>query len=216
MNKSKFMKMSVSLAGVVLMLAESTMPVIARTNKISPVVHSTVCPVTGVTNLHTHYSGKTHKITFKGDVSGVTKIAFKYNNRVIKSVKVHKNFNTTLAFHGYKTFKICDASNNNVLSKISATKYATKKPNVYSLREENNRLQVQVYGKKGDIIKIWKNRKPILSKKVISSGITTVSVANSKFSNKAKISLTVHTLGKKTSKPYTLYKLDKNQQNIYN
>ena len=69
-------------------------------------------------------------------------------------------------------------------------------------------MKIQLYGKKGDIIIVWKNGQPINRQKVVSSELTTLTVENSAFDDNAKVVITEHKLGKKTSRGIQLSKLD--------
>ncbi|QYN53896.1 hypothetical protein GYM70_00115 [Lactobacillus panisapium] len=209
MNKQKFLNVSIVATSMILFASGLTTSVSAK-NRLSIIkVGKTVCPVYGIANFHTVYSGNTHQITFTGTASGFKTLTIKYGNKVVKSIKIKKNgekFKVNVSFKGYNTFKIY--GDKKILKTVTSSKYATKKPNIYSYDQSEDNLKIQLYGKKGDIIIVWKNGQPINRQKVVSSELTTLTVENSAFDDNAKVVITEHKLGKKTSRGIQLSKLD--------
>ncbi|WP_223896146.1 hypothetical protein [Lactobacillus huangpiensis] len=217
MNKRKFLNVSIAATSMILFASGLTTSVSAKNGLSIVKVGKTVCPAYGIANFHTVYSGKTHRITFTGTASGFKTLTIKYGNKVVKSVKVKKNgenFKVNVSFKGYNTFKIY--GDKKILKTVTSSKYATKKPNIYSYDQSEDNLNIKLYGKKGDIIIVWKNGQPINRQKVVSSELTTLTVENSAFDDNAKVVITEHKLGKKTSKGIQLSKLDIGEHAIMN
>lgn len=216
MNKNKFIKFNVGMLAMILLLGGEVVPALAaknRTANTKTVIYR--LPAVGIRDFHTSYSVQTHQITFSGKASGVKNITVKYNGKIIKEAKIKKNdrkFKMTMPFAGYKTFKIY--GDNQLLKTVSAKSYATRRPDVYFYAQNDTNLKISLRGKKGNIVVVWKNGKPIKHQRITNSSNTTIVVENTEFENKAKIKVTMRTLGKKTSKGVELGKMDDNSRVI--
>ncbi|WP_164715423.1 hypothetical protein, partial [Lactobacillus panisapium] len=140
----------------------------------------------------------------------------KYDGKIVKELKLKKAdkyFKATIPFKGYKSFKICD-DNGHVLKKVSAAQYATKRPRINSYYQTNEHLKIELSGKKGDIVTIWKNGKAVKRKRITDKFGTTITVPNALFEDNSKITVTRHTIGKKTSKGVELNRSKDNSISI--
>lgn len=216
MNKRKFIKLSIGILAATLLPPGGVSSVIAAKNKPIYEKHVFRTPAYGVANFHTSYSGKTHKITFRGTASGFRDLVIKYDGKIVKEYKLKKadkHFKATMPFKGYKTFKIYDG-NGHMLKDISAAQYATKKPRINSYYQTNEHLKIELSGKKGDIVTIWKNGKAVKRKRITDKFGTTITVPNALFEDNSKITVTRHTIGKKTSKGVELNRSKDNSISI--
>ncbi|MCX8725027.1 MAG: hypothetical protein ACRCZW_11220 [Lactobacillaceae bacterium] len=216
MNKRKFIKLNIGILTATLLLLGGISSVVVAKNKPIYEKHVFRTPVCGVTNFHTSYSGKTHKITFSGTASGFRDLVIKYDGKIVKELKLKKadkHFKATIPFKGYKSFKICD-DNGHVLKKVSAAQYATKRPRINSYYQTNEHLKIELSGKKGDIVTIWKNGKAVKRKRITDKFGTTITVPNALFEDNSKITVTRHTIGKKTSKGVELNRSKDNSISI--
>ncbi|MCO6536179.1 hypothetical protein [Lactobacillus sp.] len=216
MNKRRFIKLHVGILTATLLSLGGISSVVVAKNK--PIYEKQVfrTPAYGVANFHTSYSGKTHKITFSGTASGFRDLVIKYDGKVVKEFKLKKadrHFKTTIPFKGYKTFKIYDG-NGHMLKDISAAQYATKKPRINSYYQTNEHLKIELSGKKGDIVTIWKNGKAVKRKRITDKFGTIITVPNTLFEDNSKITVTRHTIGKKTSKGVKINKSKDNSISI--
>ena len=216
MNKRKFIKLNVGILTATLLSLGGISSVVVAKNKPIYEKHVFRTPVCGVTNFHTSYSGKTHKITFSGTASGFRDLVIKYDGKIVKELKLKKadkHFKATIPFKGYKSFKICD-DNGHVLKKVSAAQYATKRPRINSYYQTNEHLKIELSGKKGDIVTIWKNGKAVKRKRITDKFGTIITVPNTLFKDNSKITVTRHTIGKKTSKGVELNRSKDNSISI--
>ncbi|BDR59764.1 hypothetical protein [Lactobacillus xylocopicola] len=208
MNKNRLIKSRLGLAATVLFLVGGVSPAMATKNSSSNIEWRSIkCPVNGIRNFRTSYSGKTHKITFSGDATGFKNLTVKYGGKTVKAAKIKKNgqkFKVTVPFKGYKTFKLY--GDKQLLKTISAKKYASKKPNIYQYDQTSQYLKIKFYGKKGDIVIIWKDGKPIQRRRLTADD-TTMKVVNTELENNAKVIITEHAIGKKTSKGIRLERM---------
>lgn len=216
MNKRKFIKLNVGILAAALLSLGGISSVVVAKNK--PIYEKQVfhTPAYRVTNFHTSYSGKTHKITFSGTASGFRDLVIKYDGKIVKELKLKKadkHFKIAIPFKGYKSFKICDG-NGHMLKDISAAQYATKKPRINSYYETNEHLKIELSGKKGDIVTIWKNGKAVKRKRITDKFGITITVPNTLFEDNSKITVTRHTIGKKTSKGVEINKSKDNSISI--
>lgn len=69
-------------------------------------------------------------------------------------------------------------------------------------------------GKKGDIVTIWKNGKAVKRKRIMDKFGTIITVPNTLFEDNSKITVTRHTIGKKTSKGVKINKSKDNSISI--
>ena len=216
MNKRKFIKLNIGILTATLLSLGGISSVVVAKNKPIYEKHVFRTPVCGVTNFHTSYSGKTHKITFSGTASGFRDLVIKYDGKIVKEFKLKKadkHFKATIPFKGYKSFKICD-DNGHVLKKVSAAQYTTKRPRINSYYQTNEHLKIELSGKKGDIVTIWKNGKAVKRKRITDKFGTTITVPNALFEDNSKITVTRHTIGKKTSKGVELNRSKDNSISI--
>ena len=216
MNKRKFIKLNIGILTATLLSLGGISSVVVAKNKPIYEKHVFRTPVCGVTNFHTSYSGKTHKITFSGTASGFRDLVIKYDGKIVKELKLKeadKHFKATIPFKGYKSFKICD-DNGHVLKKVSAAQYATKRPRINSYYQTNEHLKIELSGKKGDIVTIWKNGKAVKRKRITDKFGTIITVPNTLFEDNSKITVTRHTIGKKTSKGVELNRSKDNSISI--
>lgn len=215
MNKPKFLNVSIAATSM-LLFSGMTTSVSAKTGLSIVKVSKPVCPVYGISNFQTLYSGKTHQIMFKGVASGFNTLTVKYGNKTVKAIKAKKSgqkFKVTIPFKGYGTFKIYDG-HGHMLKDISAAQYATKKPRINSYYQTNEYLKIELSGKKGDIVTIWKNGKAVKRKRIMDKFGTTITVPNTMFEDNSKITVTRHTIGKKTSKGVEINKSKDNSISI--
>lgn len=160
-----------------------------------------------VSNFHSNYSGKMHKITFSGRTNDVFNLKIKYDNQVVKNLKVNQNvakFKVTIPFKGYETFKIY--GDKKLLKTVSPKKYVTNKPILSKVKRNNSSVYIEFYTRPGNIIKIWENGKPVYS---TTSDISkdNIFLESKNFHNYDNLRITQHKRGQKTSKMLTLPKL---------
>ncbi|MCX8725028.1 hypothetical protein [Lactobacillus sp. B4007] len=208
MNKRKFIKLNIGILTATLLSLGGISSVVVAKNKPIYEKHVFRTPVCGVTNFHTSYSGKTHKITFSGTASGFRDLVIKYDGKIVKEFKLKKadkHFKTTIPFKGYKTFKIYGG--NQLLKTISAKKYATSGPTLNIVKRNKDSVYIDFYTTPGNIIKIWEKGQPIYTT-ITDIQKDNISLDNNKFNNYNDLRITQHKRGKKTSKMVALPKLE--------
>ncbi|BDR59767.1 hypothetical protein [Lactobacillus xylocopicola] len=207
MKQNKMIKFNIGAMAAILLLVSGVSPALAAKHRPS-LRNDYVSIMMGIKRLNYSYSSKTHKITFSGIADGYDKLTIKYDDKTVKKIKLKDNtnkFKVTIPFKGYKTFKLY--GDDELLGKtVSAGQYASKAPAIDLDSDTEQYLYFDVRAKKGDLITIWRNGKPIKRRHVNKSGYASMKVANTKFAGKAKVMVTKHSPGKKTSKGVELRK----------